>query len=102
VLNRELDEEERQAERREDKLAAYAIAHNPQAAYEALVPDGQRRDPDEAEEEFFETDPVWITAPATIGDPDDFDPDDISGDGAPNGVDDSDDDVDDGWGLRGR
>ncbi len=67
------------------------------------MPDGGRRDPAEAEDEFFETDPWWIDAPAMIGDPADYDGmGDDDNPASAVGVGGNDDDVDDGWGLRTR
>jgi len=108
-----MDEDERVAERREDKLAAYAIRNNPQAALDALIDPELRRDPVAEEEEFFETDPFWIVAPAMIGGPDDDDeaPDTLDGldfEGFPErfperrAATNNNDDTDDGWGLRTR
>ncbi len=49
---------------------AWAIQHNPQGAFEALkpppTPAEAARAEEDAEEEFFASDPLWIDAPPTL------------------------------------
>lgn len=70
TLNEEWDEEDRHEDHHEDRLVAWAIQHNPQGAFEALKPPPTRaeaaRAEEDAEEEFFASDPLWIDAPPTL------------------------------------
>lgn len=65
---------------------AWAVQHNPQGAFEALKPPPTPAEAaqaaEDAEEEFFASDPLWIDAPPTLpphlwGGIDDGDDDDM-------------------------